>query len=331
MTTGPTSCWVISDGRRGIENQACGIAEALARLQPLNIHRHTIVPKANIPKTGKSGAFFKALPPLLQFAFKSQPCDYGLTDALPRIAIGCGRQAIAPLLALKAKAGEHIYTIYVQAPRINANRFDLVIVPHHDKISGANIERMIGSPNRLTTTRLKNDMAFFFQNISALPTPRIAVFIGGNSKTHRLSNTIHKKHLSAIHTLLGQKMSLMITTSRRTPEWVKADYQKLAKAEHNIWYADGSGDNPYFAFLASANALLVTEDSTNMLTEACFTGKPVFSLPMQGRHGKFKNLYSELAQRCNLTPFTGLIDGEGYPPLDETSRIAKAISQRLDS
>ena len=50
MTTAPLSCLVITDGRRGIENQALGLAEAAARLRPSDIS----------PLIIDAGAAFKA-------------------------------------------------------------------------------------------------------------------------------------------------------------------------------------------------------------------------------------------------------------------------------
>jgi len=75
----------------------------------------------------------------------------------------------------------------------------------------------------------------------------------------------------------------MITTSRRTPKSSIQDYKQFASKHENVWLYDGEGENPYYAFLGGADAILVTEESTNMLTEACATGKPVFRLSMSGR------------------------------------------------
>ena len=143
MTDNPLTCFVISDGRRGIENQALGLAEAAGRLRTLEILIHTI----------ENGAAFKAASPTLQFAMKSNPSDYGLCGPPPHLTIGCGRQAIAPLLALK-KAHPDTFTVYVQDPRIDTDRFDLVIAPEHDALTGPNVETMIGSPNRVTEAEI---------------------------------------------------------------------------------------------------------------------------------------------------------------------------------
>lgn len=321
MSNAPNLCWVISDGRRGIENQALGLAEAVARNIPLTINIHTVSPQGT----------FKAMPPALQFAKKPNPQDYGLAPPYPYLAIGCGRQAIAPLRALKKDLGTNIFTVYVQSPRVSSKHFDLVIAPEHDKLTGKNVISMVGAPNRVTPTRILTDTKKFIEAVRALNAPRIAVLIGGKSKTHTFSKAVHAKHMGAVHTLLGQGMSVMITTSRRTPDWARKEYSALAQTSNRIWYWDETYDNPYFAFLGAANAILVTEDSTNMLTEACATGKPVYTLAMDGEPKKFERLYTALQERCGVIPFTGMIDAYKYVPLDETSRIAALIVSAMQT
>jgi mitochondrial fission protein ELM1 len=44
-----------------------------------------------------------------------------------------------------------------------------------------------------------------------------------------------------------------------------------------VWTADRKPeDNPYFGYVAGADALVVTGDSESMIAEACATGKPVY-------------------------------------------------------
>lgn len=310
----PLSCWVISDGRRGIENQALGLAEALSAAQSLEIERHVLT----------AGRAFKAATPLMQFALKSKLQDYGLTPPLPDIAIGCGRQAIAALLAIK-KTDPSCFTIYVQDPKIDADRFDLVIAPEHDDLSGRNVETMIGSPNRVTRKRIVKETLAFEERLNTLPMPRAAMLIGGPSKRYHFTKGDHENHLAAAQNLLAQNHSLLITTSRRTPNWALEDYEALAENHENVWLYSGDGENPYFAFLGGAEIILITEDSTNMLTESCATGKPVFTLPLSGDAGKFGTLYQALAERCDLKPYAGDPTAPDYPALKETDRIADQV------
>lgn len=320
MADMPLSCFVISDGRRGIENQALGLAQAASRIRALEIITHKI----------ENGAAFKAASPTLQFALKNRPADYGLKGAPPDIAIGCGRQAIAPLLALKKMAPD-IFTVYVQDPRVDTGRFDLVIAPEHDALSGPNVESMIGSPNRVTDTQIVGETLNFAEGLGALPTPRATLLIGGNSKTHTLKPEALGTHIKAANHLLEQGYTLLVSTSRRTPDFAIRAWEALDEAHSNVWLHTEDGPNPYFAFLGGADIILVTEDSTNMLTEAASTGKPAFTLPMHGKASKFTQLYERLAERCHIRPFDGNLSAPVYEPLDETARIAELLWAHFDA
>lgn len=311
--------WIISDGRRGIENQALGLAEATAKLRPFTFTKHVLTP----------GRAFRAATPLMQFALKNRPSDYDLPRESPDIVIGCGRQAIAPLLSIK-KSIPSCFTIYIQDPKIDPDRFNLIIAPEHDRLSGRNVETMIGSPNRVTRDKIVKETLAFEAQLNTLPMPRAAVLIGGPSKQFDFTQTDHQFHLNAAKTLLAKGLSLLISTSRRTPDWAVKDYKTLAKSHDHIWVYTGEGENPYFAFLGGAEIILVTEESTNMLTETAATGKPVFTLPLSGEPGKFSLLHDSLRKTCNLRPFTGETQASDYPPLNETARIAERLWVHFD-
>ena len=57
-------------------------------------------------------------------------------------------------------------------------------------------------------------------------------------------------------------------------------------APHELyeWQA-GDAQNPYFAYLACAERLIVTFDSISMLSEACATGRPVYMFDLAHDHG----------------------------------------------
>ncbi|MGH6934195.1 MAG: ELM1/GtrOC1 family putative glycosyltransferase [Dongiaceae bacterium] len=78
--------------------------------------------------------------------------------------------------------------------------------------------------------------------------------------------------------------SLLITTSPRTSDAVAAALQRSIRAPSHFhsWRDEGMG-NPYLAFLALADRIVVTSDSASMIAEACATGKPVslFELPLR--------------------------------------------------
>lgn len=315
----PRTCWVISDGRRGIENQALGLAECLSQMMPLDIHIHHIL----------HGKVFTALPPKLQRKLKSKPEEYGLPTALPDMVIGCGRQAIAPLLVIKKLAGSSVKTIYVQDPKISPSHFDLVIAPEHDQVSGDNIISMIGSPNRISKNTLKQDYKNFTSLLSGYPKPFAAVLIGGPSKRFKLTQKDMAAWHDAMRDLHEKGYSLLVTPARRTPDFAVKMLGQFAHEYDNVWLHKDGEPNPYFAFLEAADIILVTEDSTNMLTESCATGKPVYRLPMSGEPGKFEKFYASLEHRYGVKRYDGTPDISKREPLNETERVGEKILKRL--
>ncbi len=134
-----------------------------------------------------------------------------------------------------------------------------------------------------------------------------------------------------LRALSAQGYGLLITPSRRTGDENMAILKAaLAGCPAFIW--DGAGDNPYFGMLALADALIVTCDSVNMISEACSTGKPVhvLSLPAQGRRGnserdKFARFHRRLESAGKIRFFKGAIENWSYEPLLEMGRVSALI------
>ena len=194
---------------------------------------------------------------------------------------------------------------------------------------------MIGAPHRITPEILKAARTEFGAYDTKFPAPRAAFLIGGNSKRHQLTQAMSEAHIKAAQSLLAQGYNLVVTTSRRTPRAALERWRALAQEHSNVWLYNPADTpqkaNPYLTFLEIADILLVTQDSTNMLTEAASTGKPLFTLPMEGESGKFETLYKALAARANMRAFDGNPAAEPYAPLNETPRIAQQIWERFDA
>jgi len=77
--------------------------------------------------------------------------------------------------------------------------------------------------------------------------------------------------------------SLMVTTSPRTSVEA-ADALEAALGANILLHRWSPGsDNPYAAFLASADAFIVTGDSASMVAEACARNKPLTIFPLSER------------------------------------------------
>jgi mitochondrial fission protein ELM1 len=313
----------VSDGRRGIENQALGLAEAVARLTPLTIERR-IAPRTSGVVAELTRAFKQSDPAALGAA-PGEPCA---SREPPDLWIACGRASLPYSIAARRWSEGKTFVVQVQDPGRPARLFDLVVPPTHDGLEGDNVVPVLGAPNRITHDALAAALETWESKLP--PAPRAAVLVGGDSKRHSLTPALVRELLNTLGELRKDDVSLMISTSRRTPdEAVAALRERFAGDEGAIvWTGDRDGPNPYLAFLAAADAVLVTKDSTNMLTDAATAGKPVLMLPVEGRDGKFERLYAELEARGLARPFQGRLETWPVEPLRETDRAAQELVKR---
>ena len=87
----------------------------------------------------------------------------------------------------------------------------------------------------------------------------------------------------------------------------------------------------YLSGLSLAKYIIVTCDSTSMISEAALTGKPIYiaDIPAKRkdeRFKKFRDLFSELNITKNLNE---KLEIWNYESLDETNRIAKQIKKKI--
>lgn len=308
-----------------MENQALGLAEALARLTEAEI----------VVRRVRWRAAWDRLPSALKAPWMLDPSSDAVRPepgaGWPDVWIGTGRATLPLSATVKRSSGGRTFVVQTQDPRWRRGAFDLVVVPGHDGLTGPNVLDIVGSPHRVSGPRLREEARAFGADLTALPRPRVAVLIGGRSRAHDLPPA-HAARLGedVARAVTDVGGSVLVTFSRRTPEAAKAAItDRLGPLPGRIW--DGDGANPYFAFLNSADHVLVTEDSANMAAEAASTGKPVHVLPMVPRKPapKFERLHAALRAHGAARPFDGRLDSWTYPPLNETERAAREILARL--
>lgn len=310
-------CWVISDGKAGMEVQCRGLAEAMEFLP--------VVKRIAVRRP------WRWLPPLLirDPLARLDPAADALSPPWPDVLIASGRQTVALSIAIRRQSGGRTFTVQVQNPTVDPANFDVVVAPRHDRLSAPNVIATIGGLNRVTEARLAAAAAEFGPRLGHLPRPRVAVLVGGNSKVHQLSGAAARrlgKQLAELAQHYGA--GLMVTSSRRTGEAnVAILRQALAGVAAEVWA--GTGENPYYGFLALADAIVATSDSVNMVSEAATTGKPVYIVDLAGGSPKFGRFHAAMRAEGITRPFTGTLEHWTYPPLRETQRAAEEISRRL--
>ena len=138
------------------------------------------------------------------------------------------------------------------------------------------------------------------------------MLIGGSNRAYRLTLRRLGEIADAIAAAARAPAArLCVTPSRRTGEAGLALLRdRLAGLPASIW--DGTGDNPYFAYLAVADAFLVTADLVSMVSEAAATGKPVHILELDGGDAKFARFHEAMREAGITRPFTGSIESWSY-------------------
>jgi hypothetical protein len=304
--------WVLHDGKAGMASQSLGLAEA------------TGFPF--IEKTLGVRLPWTWLPPQLWLAPLGAVSDRGvrLGPPWPDLVIGCGRNTAAPALAIRRASGGRTVAAQIQDPRVGRGEFDLMVVPEHDRLRGPRVITTRGALHRVSAEKLTG-AASAFPALTELPRPIVGVLIGGSNRAYRLTldrlGEIADEIATAVRATGG---SVVLTPSRRTGEaGIALLRERLRGLPAIIW--DMTGDNPYFAYLAAADTLLVTADSVSMVSEAAATGKPVHIIELPGGDAKFARFHAAMRDAGITRPFTGAIEDWRYTPLDDTARAGAAL------
>src|SRR5579863_6089777 len=284
--------WVLHDGKPGMASQALGLAEATGF--------------AFVERKLTVALPWRWLPPALWAAPLAAVTTAGrkLGPPWPDLVIGCGRNTVRPALAIRRAGGSRTLAAQIQDPRLGHGEFDLMFVPEHDRLRGPRVVVTRGAINRVTPARLMAERRRF-PALDALPHPILGVLLGGANRAYRLDLAGLATVADRIAAILRQSGgSALVTPSRRTgAAGLALLRQRLAGLPSIIW--DGAGDNPYYAYLAVADALLVTADSVSMISEAAATGKPLHIIELQGGDAKFARFHAALRQEGITRPFAG--------------------------
>jgi len=314
------TCWVVTDGKAGMENQCVGLAEALGM--------------APIVKRIVLRAPWRQLSPFLRhglgWAF-SRKGD-ALTPPWPDLLIATGRASIPASLYIKRmsrRTQRPTFTVQLQNPVIDPSRFDLVVVPRHDGLTGANVMTTKGALHRVTPDLLASEAAKFLPNFAQLPRPYTTVLLGGSNAVYQLTPREMLALCQQLRAIVLQTGgSLLITPSRRTgADNITLLRENLKDLPVYIW--DQQSANPYFALLGLADHILVTCDSINMVTEACRTGKPVQVIDLPGGSDKFRRFHQAMRDDGYTRAFNGALENWNYTPLDDMHTVAARVREMM--
>jgi mitochondrial fission protein ELM1 len=307
---------LLTQGMHGMISQVEGLAKAL----DIDFTHHTV----------ELNNFWKMvttkITPISQIFFKK--IDHDNFD----IIISCGRKSVIPSIHLKNSSNKKIFNIHIQDPKVDLKHFDFIVAPEHDAMKGQNVISTRGAIHYLTENEINENKDYLNSFIKKDERKIWTLIMGGPTKYYDYSskniNNIFKKinELSKIH-----NFQLVAIPSMRTPINI-IHYAKEYFGEDHTVIMDVD-KKAYLSALAIAQNIIVTCDSSSMISEAALTGKPIYIasiLPKKKdkRFQRFRNLFKEL----NITRNLGEeIKDWNYQKLDETNRVANIIKQKINS
>ena len=327
------SVWVASDGRAGNAAQVLAIARALGemyrwvKIAHINGEGHRSAPIELTPK---------GLQPLLPSSMWWSPLGALPQDQKsifqppwPTVFIGAGRK-IAPYTRYIRQASQgKTLAIHVMNPQLPLDDFDMVVAPKHDQLSGDNVVDILGSPAYFTPDRVE-DTQMMFADLADERGMKVAVILGGDSKSHKMTEAVCEKLEQQLQGIASNGARLRIVCSRRTPTHARVRFRAFAEqVGARFWESPSDGENPYLAYLLLSDVAIVTEDSSNMLSEAAYFGLPVHIAKLEGHNEKFARFHNSLVERGAARWFDGTVEHWTYPAIREIDRVADAIVEEL--
>ena len=293
--------------------------EGLAKSLNTTFDHHTI----DLP------VLFKFLPPFLtpkiqqSFNFNEIVKD---DSSVPDIIISCGRKSVIPNIVLKKyfkkKFNKDLKNIHIQDPKISPKNFDLIITPQHDnKINSENIIQSVGALHYLNEEEVVNKNNG--ENV-------ITFVLGGPNKYYNFKKEDLEVHFEKINNNKNLK-KINVIASRRTPKsvfnFLSSKFNRL-----EFCYDFSLNKKNYTNAYAEASHIVVTCDSTSMISEAAITGKPLYvaKLPNFRNDYRFEKFLQSFKDLNIIKEFNGNLEHWTYEKLYESKRIAKIIIEKLN-
>ena len=305
---------LLTEGLHGMISQVEGLAKAL----DLEYFHEKI----------ELNSFWNFIPPFLtptsKFIFKNKiNRDFD-------IIISCGRKSVIPSIYLKKNSKKKIINIHIQNPKVSLSRFDFIVAPDHDDLKGPNVYNSKGAIHYLTMDEI-NKSKNYLENKVQKDKDVVALILGGPTKYYDFNDEYMINIFSKINkNLIEKNLQLIVIPSNRTPKktinFAKEYFTKNRIVIENI------DKNAYLSSLALSKYIIVTCDSSSMISEAALTGKPIYvamipAMKSDKRFKKFRGLFENLNI---IRELNDKLETWTYEKLDETNRIASEIKKKIN-
>ena len=304
---------LLTQGMHGMVSQVEGLAKALG----LSYKHQKIELKS----------FWNLVPPKISPISENLVKNKFVCDC--KVIISCGRKSVIPSIALKKRLGDQIFNIHIQDPKISFKYFDLIVSPEHDNLKGENVISTIGAIHYLTKKEIMDNSQYL--GIERDKRRELVAFIiGGPNKYYKYSEKQIHELFNKIKTLFTpDKFKIIVIPSYRTPENILKIAFNTFNIDHHV--VKTIDKKAYLSALAISNYIVVTCDSTSMISEAAMTGKPVYIAMMKSLKptGRFKKFYSQLRDLGITRELENSVESWSYNKLNEVTRIAPIVKAKM--
>ena len=304
---------LLTEGMHGMISQVEGLAKAL----DLDFTHHKV----------ELNNFWKFIPPKLTPISNKVYKHFDATNY--DIIISCGRKSVVPSIYLKKNSQKKIINIHIQDPKVNLKHFDIIVTPEHDGVTGDNVISSKGAIHYLTEQEISSSKDYLVDRLDNKKN-YLGLIIGGPNKYYNYSNQIIERVLLKVKKISElNKLQVIAIPSIRTPKNIITMTSEILGENHIA--INEVDKRAYLSTLAISKYLVVTCDSTSMISEAAITGKPVYveELPAKKNDYRFKK-FRDLFTKLNIIKkLDKNLEDWTYKKLDESNRIAKEIKEKI--
>ena len=304
---------LLTEGMHGMISQVEGLAKAL----DLDFIHEKI----------EINNFWKLFPPKVtpvqDFVFKNK------IDSQFDVVISCGRKSVIPSIYLKKKFKNKIINIHIQEPKVFLDNFDFVVAPEHDGLKGNNVLTSKGAVHYLNNDELDQNENYLKSRINSQK-KIVTLILGGPTRYYDYNNRVIDGIFSKIEqNFLKNNYQVIIIPSMRTP-------QNIIEKAKNYFDKDqiiipNVDKKAYLSSLKISDHIIVTCDSTSMISEAAITGKPIYvaQMPAIKNNQRFKSFFNLFESLNIIKELNNSIENWTYIKLNETNKIANQIKEKI--
>ena len=313
---GKLKALLLTEGLHGMISQVEGMAKALGA-----DFNHKIV-RLNFPWNLVSPKFT----PISNIILKDK--IYLIENEDPDLVISCGRKSVVPSILLKKK-NKKIFTIHIQNPKVSFHNFDAIVVPEHDDLIGDNIYNTKGAIHYITHSEIQNAASYLRDEVKGQKI--VTLILGGPNKYYGFDQGQLLKIFNEVKSNFTSKdYKAIIIPSMRTPkEIIDLAIKEFTGHGHVVKSVDKKA---YLSSLALASSVVVTCDSTSMISEAATSGKPIFVAHMKPKRNnyRFKKFYKLFKEMKIVRDLGEKVEVWEYDKIDEAERVANIIIKKIN-